>query len=164
LKISIVTFGKLKNPGLKEAADYYKKLLTPWQSLNLIELKASHLANKTNPGQIELCKAQDEEIFLKALKTKTDPRAKVFLLDERGKSISSLSWSKIIQKAQDEATPELVFCTGPSLGFTDRCRALASGLISFGSQTLSHELIQIVLIEQLYRAHSILKGHPYHNG
>ncbi len=153
MKLIVVTFGKLKNPGLREAADYFKKILTPWQSLEEIELKQ---ASPPDPKA-------DQETLEAWFDSKTGMRARLILLDETGKGRTSTEWADLIQKNQAESVTELVFCIGSATGFSNAVKERAAALCSLGPQTLSHELARVVLFEQLYRAYSIIKGHPYHN-
>jgi 23S rRNA (pseudouridine1915-N3)-methyltransferase len=90
--------------------------------------------------------------------------AYVSLLDSRGKQLSSEEIAQAIGQIRDSGTQRLVFAVGPADGWSERARARANLLLSFGRITLPHQLASIVLTEQLYRAFTILAGHPYHSG
>lgn len=86
------------------------------------------------------------------------------LLDARGRQFTSEEFAELLRDQQDRGTQNLFFGVGPADGFTDAARARADLVLSFGKMTLAHELARIVLLEQIYRAFTILKGHPYHTG
>ena len=86
------------------------------------------------------------------------------LLDSRGKEFSSEQFAKFLGDYQDRNPLPLVFAIGGADGFSEETRAAAQYVISLGKMTLAHELARVVLLEQVYRAFTILKGHPYHSG
>jgi 23S rRNA (pseudouridine1915-N3)-methyltransferase len=88
----------------------------------------------------------------------------IVLLDSRGKQLSSEQLAEFIANHQNRNPQPLLFAIGGANGFDEEMRSAASFVLSLGKMTLSHELARIVLLEQLYRAFSILKGHPYHLG
>jgi 23S rRNA (pseudouridine1915-N3)-methyltransferase len=91
-------------------------------------------------------------------------RPVLVLLDARGRQFTSEEFAGLLRDQQDRGTQNLFFGVGPADGFTDRARGAADLILSFGKMTLAHELARIVLLEQIYRAFTILKGHPYHTG
>ena len=88
----------------------------------------------------------------------------LILLDGRGRQFTSEEFAELLRDQQDRGTQNLFFAVGPADGFTDKARGSADLVLSFGKMTLAHELARIVLLEQIYRAFTILKGHPYHTG
>jgi 23S rRNA (pseudouridine1915-N3)-methyltransferase len=90
-------------------------------------------------------------------------RQKLVLLDSRGKQFSSEELAEFLEREQVNALP-LLFAIGGSDGFSDEARRQAGVTLSLGKMTLPHELARVVLLEQLYRAFTILKNHPYHLG
>ncbi len=91
-------------------------------------------------------------------------RATLVLLDGRGKQLSSEELAGFIQQHQERGTQRLMFCIGPADGWSEAARSKAAFTLSLGKMTLPHELARVVLLEQIYRAFTILKGHPYHTG
>jgi len=85
-------------------------------------------------------------------------------MDTRGKPFSSEEFASFLGDYQDRNPLPLLFAIGPADGFTESARQKAQHTISLGNMTLPHELARVVLLEQLYRAFTILKGHPYHSG
>ncbi|MFY9646242.1 MAG: 23S rRNA (pseudouridine(1915)-N(3))-methyltransferase RlmH, partial [Terriglobales bacterium] len=90
-------------------------------------------------------------------------RCKLIVLDSRGKQVSSEELAAFLEREQVNAMP-LLFAIGGSDGFSEQTRRRAALTLSFGKMTLPHELARVVLLEQLYRAFTILKNHPYHLG
>jgi 23S rRNA (pseudouridine1915-N3)-methyltransferase len=102
------------------------------------------------------CEAQDRQ------STRTSPL--LILLDSRGRQLTSEEFAAQIGRHRDNGTQTLVLAIGPADGWSDAARARAGLLLSFGAITLPHELARAVLAEQIYRALTILAGHPYHSG
>jgi 23S rRNA (pseudouridine1915-N3)-methyltransferase len=91
-------------------------------------------------------------------------RPVLVLLDSRGRQLSSEELAQFIRDHQDRGTQTLMFAIGPANGFGDVERKAAAFTLSLGKMTLPHELARVVLLEQVYRAFTIIKGHPYHTG
>ena len=94
--------------------------------------------------------------------TRTTPV--LVLLDSRGRQLTSEEIANFLEYHQSHGTQELLFAVGPADGWSEATRAAANNILSFGKITLPHELARVVLLEQLYRGFTILKGHPYHGG
>ena len=114
------------------------------------------------------CDAQElaSEAALLKLATKGSGRTTpvLVLLDSRGRQLTSEEIANFIEYHQSHDTQELLFAVGPADGWSDSTRKMANAVLSFGKITLPHELARVVLLEQLYRGFTILKGHPYHGG
>lgn len=143
LAIDIIAVGKLKNdPLLDVFEDYVKRL--QWK-LSLIELDG---------------KTQTEQ--LTKIDEKLNPQAALIVMDERGQTLSSRDFAAKIDGFQSHGHSHLQFVIGGADGLSDSIRKKASLLLSFGKQTWPHMLARVMLAEQIYRAQSILAGHPYH--
>jgi 23S rRNA (pseudouridine1915-N3)-methyltransferase len=162
VRICLFAFGKLKTPGLRDTADYYKRLFQSWMPLEEIELKPLAVPEKA-PSTRSRIQDQEGEILLKRIKTHTLGRGGFYLLDETGKAKNTQGWAQDFKSWESEGIHTLSLCIGSSLGFSNEVRHHAKGCLSLGPHTLSHELARVVLLEQLYRACSVLRGHPYHN-
>lgn len=90
--------------------------------------------------------------------------AAVVLLDSRGRQMSSEAFAAWLGARRDDGIQHLVFAVGPASGWSNAARKRASLLLSFGPMTMAHALARLVLAEQIYRAFTILTGHPYHTG
>jgi 23S rRNA (pseudouridine1915-N3)-methyltransferase len=86
------------------------------------------------------------------------------LLDSRGKQMTSESFAEWLGRQRDNGAQQIVFAIGPADGWSESSRKRATLLLSLGTLTLAHALARVVLAEQLYRAFTILTGHPYHSG
>ena len=108
---------------------------------------------------------KSEDMFVEWL-VRQQGRTPVFpvLMDSRGKSMSSEVFAKWLGARRDEGTQHLVFAIGPASGWSDAAHTRARLLLSLGPMTLAHALARVVLAEQIYRAFTILSGHPYHSG
>ena len=86
------------------------------------------------------------------------------LLDSRGRTMSSEAFAGWLGARRDEGSQHIVFAVGPASGWSETARKNAQLLLSFGPMTMAHALARLVMAEQLYRAFTILTGHPYHAG
>ncbi len=91
-------------------------------------------------------------------------RAVLVALDARGKQLSSEQFADFLRQHQERGTQRLLLGVGPADGFSEAALAKAAGTLSLGKMTLAHELARVVLLEQVYRAFTILARHPYHSG
>lgn len=146
MKIKIAWIGKTKEPAIAALTEEY---------LNRISRYA----------QVEGTTLRDEQdLLVKFISPKSGAKATLVLMDSRGKEFSSEQFAKFLGDYQDRNPLPLVFAIGGADGFSAEVRAAAQHVISLGKMTLAHELARVVLLEQVYRAFTILKGHPYHSG
>jgi 23S rRNA (pseudouridine1915-N3)-methyltransferase len=145
VKLRIAWIGKTKEPAIQTLTDEYLGRLARYAEVQGTPLK-------------------DESDLLKLYGRKTRPVRHVVLLDSRGKQFSSEEFADFLGNHRDHNPSPLLFAVGPANGFTADTRREANLLLSLGKMTLAHELARVVLLEQLYRAFTILKGHPYHLG
>ena len=145
MKLKVAWIGKTKEPAIQALTDEYLKRLSRYADAEGITLK-------------------DEAAVLKLCARDARPRHTLVLLDEQGKQFSSEELAKFLGGYQDRNPLPLLFAVGAADGFTDQARQAATLVLSLGRMTLAHELARVVLLEQLYRAFTILKGHPYHLG
>ena len=151
LKIKVVAVGDMKETYYREAAGEYVKRLGKWAKTEIEEVKeASYL---TDPEKKRI--AEGEEILKKA-------KGFLVLLDVKGKKVSSESFAELIDRAVLAGNGELTFVIGGSNGVSKEVKAAAKEIVSFGDVTLPHRLFRVVLLEQIYRAETILHGVSYH--
>ncbi len=162
MKIYLVAFGKLKAPGIRETVDYYVRNTKAFTPIEEIELKPIAVPDKS-PATRATIQAKEQILLREKLAAILSPRGAFYLLDERGKPASTQGWAESLRKLEEGSVPEIAFCIGSSLGFTEELRKSARGLFSLGPQTLSHEIARLVTAEQIFRAFSVLRGHPYHH-
>lgn len=108
---------------------------------------------------------RSEEAFLSFLDKQHGRTAAIaVLLDSRGRQMSSEAFAGWLSARRDEGSQHLLFAVGPASGWSDAARKRAQFLLSFGQMTIAHALARLLLAEQIYRACTILTGHPYHSG
>lgn len=144
MKLKIAWIGKTKEPAIQTLTDDYLKRLSRYVEVEAVALKDE--AALTNQARAARSKHT------------------LVLLDERGRQFSSEELAKFLGGFQDRNPVPLIFAVGPADGFTAQTRQSAALVLSLGKMTLPHELARVVLLEQLYRAFTILKRHPYHIG
>jgi 23S rRNA (pseudouridine1915-N3)-methyltransferase len=146
VKLKLAWIGKTKNQAIQSLTDDYLKRIQRYADAEALQLS-------------------DEAALLKLReKSGTRPAHVIVLLDSRGRQLTSEEFAQFLQTHQDRNPQPLILAIGPADGFSDAARKSATAAISLGKMTLAHELARIVLLEQVYRAFTILKGHPYHTG
>ena len=146
MKLRIVWIGRTRSSPIQSLAAEYLKRLSRYAAC-----EAQELASET--------------ALLRLVEKSTSRRPLVLvLLDARGRQLTSEEIANFLGYHQGHDTHELLFAVGSADGWSDATRAAASNILSFGKVTLPHELARVVLLEQLYRGFTILKGHPYHGG
>lgn len=150
MKLTLLCVGALK-AGLEQdlLEQYRTRLSWPFDMREVICRKG---------GLPEQIKSWEGDLLLQAIESDTV----VIGLDERGTSLTSLEFAKILENYRNEGLKSLTFVIGGADGFNDPVRKRCHRLISFGRMTWPHLLVRGMLVEQLYRAQQILIGHPYH--
>ena len=147
MKIKVAWVGRTKEPAIDTLTSEYLKRISRYAEVASLAVK-------------------DEAAILSLATGERQPnkeRHKLILLDSRGKQLSSEEFSEVLKVEQVNAMP-LLFAIGGSDGFTEETRRRAGFVLSLGKLTLPHELARVVLLEQVYRAFTILQNHPYHLG
>jgi 23S rRNA (pseudouridine1915-N3)-methyltransferase len=128
-------------------------------------LTADYLKRLNYYAEVEGLTVRDETALL-ALRERSGKRAahSIILLDSCGRQFSSEEFAEFLEDQQNRNPQPLLFAVGGPDGFSEEARRSAFLVLSLGKMTLAHELARVVVLEQLYRAFSILKGHPYHLG
>ena len=142
MKIKVAWIGKTKEPAIQTLTNEYLKRISRYADI-------AGIAQKDESAILSLAGGKD--------------RHKLVLLDSRGKQLSSEELAEFLEREQRNAIP-LLFAIGGSDGFSEEARRHAAFTLSLGKMTLPHELARVVLVEQIYRAFTILKHHPYHLG
>lgn len=143
MKLKIVWIGKTKEPAIQS-------------------LTAEYLQRLAGYVEVECAALKDEASLLQLYHKARPPKPVLVLLDGKGKQLSSEELAGFLRDHQDRNPAPLLFAIGPANGFSDDARHTAALVLSLGRMTLAHELARIVLLEQLYRGFTILRGHPYH--
>jgi 23S rRNA (pseudouridine1915-N3)-methyltransferase len=144
VKLKIAWVGKTKERAIESLTEEYTK-------------RISHYA------QIEHVALKDQAQILSLANNRQNKHTLV-LLDSTGKQFSSEELAQYMGDYRDHNSLPMLFAIGPANGFSAEARKSAALVLSLGKMTLAHELARIVLLEQIYRAFTILQGHPYHLG
>ena len=146
MKLKIAWIGKTKEPAIASLTDEYLKRISRYAQVEGISLR-------DEAGLLAQCG-----------RGKSAAKSTLVLMDSRGKEMSSERFAEFLGKYQESNPLPLVLAIGGADGFSSETRLAAQHSISLGKMTLAHELARVVLLEQVYRAFTILKGHPYHSG
>ncbi len=123
-------------------------------------------------GQLEISEARDEKgRCMETMRTRECARleklvgknARLVLLDEKGKTMSSPQFAGFIGRYRDGGISELAFARGGAYGFCDSFRERADGIVALSAMTFTHQMVRVFLLEQIYRAFTIMNGEPYHH-
>ena len=146
MKIKVAWIGKTKEAAIAALTDEYLKRISRYCPVEGITFRG------------------EADLLAKSGAGKSSSKSTLVLMDSGGKEFSSEQFAKFLGDYQDRNPLPLVFAIGGADGFTTEARSSAQHVISLGKMTLAHELARVVLLEQVYRAFTILKGHPYHSG
>ena len=158
MKIKIVTVGKLKEKYLKDGIAEYSKRLSRFANLEMIELADEKTPDRASDSENQKILELEGTRIL----SKISDRDFVIVLAIEGKTLSSEEFSKQLEQAPINGFSTLTFVIGGSLGLSPQVKKRANLSISFGRLTLPHQLMRLVLVEQIYRAFTIQQGSPYH--
>jgi 23S rRNA (pseudouridine1915-N3)-methyltransferase len=154
MKITVLSVGKVRQEFVLAGEGEYKQRLGKEIKLELQELG---IESPTSMSDAEV-KEREADQLLK----KMEQFDYVVVLDEIGKVLSSIEFSKIIDSRMQSGTRHLVFIIGGSFGFSDRVRQAADMVISLSRLTFPHQIARLILVEQIYRAHTLMRGIRYH--
>lgn len=157
MNIKILAIGKTDSKPLQQLITIYEKRLRHYVGFELETIP--DIKNAKNLSEVQQ-KDKEGDLILK----KIGPMDVLVLLDENGKLLSSVDFSKYLQKKMNSGIKQLVFVIGGPYGFSDAVYEKANGQISLSRMTFSHQMIRLFAVEQVYRAFTILRNEPYHHG
>ncbi|HIX84275.1 MAG TPA: 23S rRNA (pseudouridine(1915)-N(3))-methyltransferase RlmH [Candidatus Megamonas gallistercoris] len=158
MKISIVTAGKIKEKYLKDGIAEFAKRLKPFTQLEFIEINEEKMKDNPSPAEKTAVLKTEGERLLK----KVPAGSYLIVLDVIGKSISSEELSKKIDLLTLQGQSHITFLIGGAFGLSEEVRSCADERISFSRMTFTHQMIRLLLVEQIYRAFKISRGEKYH--
>lgn len=158
MNITIVSVGKLKEKYLKMGIDEYVKRLSGYAKMDLVEVPDEKAPEQLSEAEMDIVKKKEGERIL----TKISPDAYVIALAINGKMKTSEQMAADIESLMTYGKSKIAFVIGGSLGLHDDVLKCADEQQSFGKMTLPHQLMKLVLVEQIYRSFRIMKGEPYH--
>ncbi len=156
MNIRLLTIGKTDNKALQTLIDDYTKRLSFYVKFDLEIIP--DIKNVKN-----LSEAQQKEKEGELILSKITPTDHLILLDENGKTFSSIGFSDFLQKKMNAGTKTLVFVIGGPYGFSETVYQKAQGKVSLSEMTFSHQMVRLFVIEQIYRGFTILRNEPYHH-
>ncbi|MEI6306261.1 MAG: 23S rRNA (pseudouridine(1915)-N(3))-methyltransferase RlmH [Deltaproteobacteria bacterium] len=152
MKLRVLWVGKSRDPWVKESIDEYAGRIRRYCPLELIDIRDEKGATAEDMRRRE-CERLENHI---------PPGATLVLLDETGEQMDSAAFADFIRKQRDTGTGEIVFAIGGAYGFSDEFRR-SGRLLALSRMTFTHQMVRPFLLEQIYRAFTILNGEPYHH-
>ncbi len=158
MKITVIAVGKIKEKYLEDAIGEYAKRLSRYCRLEIIQVADEKTPEGAGQARIRQIKEKEGERILASIKD----GAYVVALAIRGRMVSSEELAARIGKLGVDGHSQIVFIIGGSLGLSDEVLERADWLLSFSPMTFPHQLMRVILLEQIYRSYQILAGTPYH--
>jgi len=156
VKLRLLCVGKLSLPFLRDGVEEYAGRLRRYLPFDTQELREEKGGKKGDPAFIR----EQESTQLLA---RIPEGAFVTVLDERGRSCSSEKLAQLVERHMTEGTPEMVWIIGGAYGISETLRQRADLVLSLSAMTFTHQMARLLLMEQLYRALTIIRNEPYHN-
>jgi 23S rRNA (pseudouridine1915-N3)-methyltransferase len=156
MNIRLLVVSKTDIPYIQEGIDVYAKRLKHYVNFDLEVIPALKDQKGASPDEI---KEREASLILKRL----EGADRIVLLDEHGKEHTSVGFSGYLQKQMNAGVRNLVFVVGGAFGFAPSVYAAAHDKISLSQMTFNHQMVRLFFVEQLYRAHTILRHEKYHN-
>lgn len=158
MRINIVCVGKIKEKYLKLGIDEFKKRLSKYCKLEIIELEDEKAPENLSDKEMLMIKEKEGKKILSKIKD----NSYVIALAIDGKNLSSEELAETINKLGIRGVSNITFVIGGSLGLSDEVLSRADYKLSFSKMTFPHQLMRLILLEQVYRAYRINNGEPYH--
>lgn len=158
MNISIIAVGKIKEKYLKLGILEFEKRLTAYAKVNIIELADEKAPEMLSSAEIQQVKEKEGRRIL----AKLTPNTHVIALEIDGKMLSSEQLADKLDKLATYGKSKITFIIGGSLGLSDEVLKRCHEQISFSKMTFPHQLMRLILLEQIYRGFKINKGEPYH--
>ncbi len=161
--IKIITVGRLRERYWQDALSDYIRRLQPYARLDIIEIPESHIPESASAAEEEKAMAQEAEGILARLKRKgKEQEGPVVVLDRRGEALDSLELADWLGKQILEGPAEITWIIGGPLGLHPAILKRADLVLSFSRLTFPHQMMRLILLEQIYRSFRILHHEPYH--
>lgn len=158
MNITIITVGKLKEKYLKQGIDEYLKRLTPYAKVDIVELSDEKAPEVLSENEMLQVKGKEGDRIL----AKIHPDAHVIALAIEGKMKTSEELAERLDYLATYGKSKVVFVIGGSLGLSESVMKRADEALSFSKMTFPHQLMRLILVEQVYRAFRIVRGDAYH--
>ncbi len=156
MKITVVLVGKTQSKELEVLMAEYKKRLNRYIQVDWLELPDYKNRGKVTSDELKRIEGQ---LILSKVSSGDD----LVLFDEKGKEFTSVELSGFFKKKMNAGVRNLIFVVGGAYGFSDEVYARATSKLAISKLTFPHQLIRVLILEQIYRSYSIIKGEPYHH-
>lgn len=158
LKVSIVCVGKIKEKFIIQGINEYKKRLSRYCNLDIIEVQDELIPDNASYGEQSIIKKKEAERAARHIKQGSF----VFFLDVSGKKLSSEEFSKKLSDVMIQGNSHVTFVIGGSIGFDEDFMNMADMKLSLSDMTFTHQMVRLIILEQIYRAFKIMMGEAYH--
>lgn len=158
MKITVVTVGKVKEKFYRQAIEEFQKRLSRYCKLEIVEVSDEKTPDHASETEERLIKEKEGQRILKYIKED----AWVCALAIEGKMLDSVELSEKLEQMGISGVSHMIFVIGGSLGLADEVLKRADFKLSFSKMTFPHQLMRVILLEQIYRAYRIMQGEPYH--
>ena len=158
MKITIITVGKIKENYLKDAIAEYSKRLSKYCKLEIVEVADEKTPDNASEVVEEQIRSKEAERILKYVKDD----AYVVTLEINGKQLTSEELADKVEKLGVQGTSHIIFIIGGSIGLGKEVLEKSNYALSFSKMTFPHQLMRVILLEQIYRSYRIINGEPYH--
>jgi len=153
VRLKLLWVGKTQEPWVRDGIAEYAGRVRRYAPLEILE------AREEKGAQTAAMRERECERLAKLL----PQGGRLVVLDERGEGMSSPEFAAFLSRNRDQGTSDLVFAIGGAFGFSDGFRSQAFKAISLSRMTLTHQMVRVFLLEQIYRGFSIMNGEPYHH-
>lgn len=156
MRIECLFLAKTSDDYLKKGIELYQKRLNRYCKLSLETIQTPAAWRKLPPSEVI---QREGELLLKKLETHPN----VWLLDENGKEFTSIQFAETLEKQAIHSNSRLAFVVGGAYGLSPQVKERFPNTLSLSQLTFSHQMVRLILLEQLYRAFTIIRGEPYHH-
>lgn len=158
MKITIIAAGKVREKFIKEGIKEYTKRLSRFCNIEIIEVQDEQVPNNISIAQEKLIKKKEAERILKRVRA----GSVLIALDMKGTKLNSEAFAEKLNQYVLSGNPHITFIIGGSIGLDDEIIRMANIQLSLSDMTFPHQLVRIILLEQIYRAFKIINGEVYH--
>ncbi|MCR5213131.1 MAG: 23S rRNA (pseudouridine(1915)-N(3))-methyltransferase RlmH [Eubacterium sp.] len=162
MNIEIICVGKIKEKFFRDAIDEYSKRLSRYCKLNISEVADEKTPDNLSENERDLIIAKEGERIEKILAKHDSSQSYIISLEIKGKSYSSEELASSIDNLSIKGISTIIFVIGGSLGLDKKISNMAKLHLSFSKMTFPHQLMRVILLEQIYRSYRIIKNEPYH--
>ena len=158
MRFYVICIGKLKDAYLRDGVAEFVKRMRPYGGITITELNESKIGDKPSDADRKQVVVEEGERLLKNV----PKNAYTVLLDVYGKTMSSEDLAKTVAKLEVDGVSDMAFIVGGAFGVSDDLRRSVNYKLSFSPMTFTHQMVRLLLVEQIYRASKINRNEPYH--